>query len=89
LSEQAQAAAHETDQVTIERVLCDVEAKVVQSKYPDAAAGYKADWLKTLAPWEGGLLADALECAKDMLDAGVDASMEDADADSGDDPNAP
>jgi len=73
LTEQAHAAAHETDQVTIERVLCDVEAKVVQSQYPDAAAGYKADWLKTLSPWDGGLPADALDCAKDMLDAGVDA----------------
>jgi len=72
LTEQAQAAAHETDQVTIERVLCDVAAGA--ALYPDTSAEYKSGWQqRILSGWDGGLPADALDCAKEMLDAGVDA----------------
>jgi|GEM_PF-1354503 len=92
LTEQAQAAAHETDQVTIERVLCDVSAKA--ALYPDTSADYKSSWQQEiLNGWDGGLPADALDCAKEMLDAGVDADSGDADAstdaetDSGDEPD--
>jgi len=72
LTEQAHTAAHETDQVTIERVLCDVAAGA--AAYPDTSAEYKSGWQqRILSGWDGGLPVDALDCAKDMLDAGVDA----------------
>jgi hypothetical protein len=82
LSEQAHAAKLETDQVTMESALCAVETRAAanQSQHPDAAAQFKAYWLGVLSGWDGGLPADALECAKDMLDAGADADADDANA---------
>ena len=82
LTEQAHAAKLETDQVAMELALCSVETRAAasQSQYPDAAAEFRAYWVKTLSPWEGGLPADALDCAKDMLDASADADSASTDA---------
>ncbi|MCL2726289.1 MAG: hypothetical protein FWD69_17850 [Polyangiaceae bacterium] len=81
LTEKAQAAKQETDQVAIERALCELQNYTPW--YPSDPV--KPHWLEVLSGWKGGLPADALDCAKEMLDAGADDASPDDASDASDD----